>query len=61
MKHDLTIIALVGLALGARSLLSYLSRKAAPRSDPLQTWENEGGAVPVAPNRTAAQTAPYDA
>ena len=55
-----TIIALVGVALGARSVLSYLGRKTAGQSEPLQTGEAEGGAVPTAPNRTSAQTAPYE-
>jgi hypothetical protein len=56
MSHDFTIVALVGVALGTRHVLRYLGQRKTRQSDPIQTWESEGGAVPVAPNRTAAQT-----
>ena len=56
MSHDFTIVALAGVALGTRHVLRYLAHRKAHQPDPIQTWESEGGAVPVAPNRTAAQT-----
>jgi hypothetical protein len=55
MRLHYAAIALVGFALGARRLFSLWNRRTARQPDPLQTWESEGGAVPVAPNRTAAQ------
>jgi hypothetical protein len=60
VRHDFTLVALAGLALGVRHILGYLSDKAHRPSDPLQTWESEGGAVPVTPNRTAAQIGPHE-
>lgn len=61
MSHDFTVIALAGLALGVRHILGYMSRKNAGQHDPIEAWEGEGGAVPVAANRTAAQVAPFEA
>lgn len=61
MSRYFTVIALVGVALGARHFLGHRSRRNAQRTDSIQTWESEGGAVPIASNRTAAQIAPYEA
>ena len=60
MRHNFTIMALVGLVLGVRNFLGYLNRRTARPSDSLQSWESEGGAVPVASNRTAAQVEPHE-
>jgi hypothetical protein len=61
-RETTTLLALVGVSLGARHVFSYLARRRALRlakkPEPIQSWETEGGAVPVAPNRTAAQTTP---
>jgi hypothetical protein len=60
MSRDATMIALIALALGAYHLLGYRARRyrRPGQPDPLQTWETEGGAVPVGRHRIAAQTAP---
>lgn len=61
-RETTTLLALVGVSLGTRHVLSYLARRRtlrmAKKPEPIQNWEAEGGAVPVAPNRTAAQTTP---
>lgn len=58
--RGLTIAAGAMLAFGAKKLLGYLRRKAGRRTqrEALQTWEAEGGAVPVSRSRTAAQVPP---
>lgn len=61
MTRYFMVIALAGLALGARHFLTHPSRRNTPRTDPIRTWETEGGSVPVASNRTAAQIAPCEA
>lgn len=60
MRHDFTLVAFAGLALGVCHILGYLGDKAHRQADPVQTWEGEGGAVPVTPNRTAAQVGPSE-
>jgi len=54
--------ALAGVLAGA-SLTTHRQREGARRRpaaqpEPLQTWEGEGGAVPVRPNKTAQQVTP---
>jgi hypothetical protein len=48
------------LALGGRHFYSHLKnrRKDKLQQVKLEVWEGEGGAVPVAAHRTAAQVAP---
>lgn len=65
MQHTHTR-SMLWLAAGAAAIAAGMavSRKAHTRrmqrvrSEPLTRWENEGGAVPVAENRTAAQVSP---
>jgi len=58
MTQNVALVALVGLAVGVGFLLRQTRRERMKQPDPIQTWEAEGGAVPVAPNRTAAQVEP---
>jgi hypothetical protein len=60
MRMLFNLLALGGFAWGANDFYKYMSakRKLAGKPEKLQVWEGEGGAVPVAPTRTAAQTAP---
>lgn len=55
--------AIAGFALGARHFARFLSehRKNRLQEKRLEVWEGEGGAVPVAATRTAAQIAPRHA
>jgi hypothetical protein len=55
-----TILAVATLTLGAKHALGYLRRKGGRRAqrEALQTWEGEGGAVPVSRSTTAAQVPP---
>jgi hypothetical protein len=61
MKSMLTIAALAGVAIGARHFLMFMTRNGKDRLQrrKLEVWEGEGGAVPVAATRTAAQIAPH--
>jgi hypothetical protein len=58
--RTLDLMAAATLALGVRAIL----RKGAARSErtqrreAIQTWEDEGGAVPVSRSATAAQVSP---
>jgi hypothetical protein len=61
MRHDFTVIALIGLAFGVRDFIEFLGRRRSRDREALDSWETEGGAVPVAPNRTAAQVWPHQA
>jgi hypothetical protein len=56
MARGLEIIALAGVALGAAHILQYAQRKRQrhEQREALQTWEDEGGAVPTSRTRTAA-------
>jgi hypothetical protein len=56
----LSLAALGGLVCGARHFLNFLSENDKKRlaREKLQVWEGEGGAVPVARARTAAQISP---
>jgi NhaP-type Na+/H+ or K+/H+ antiporter len=60
MRSILTIAALAGLAFAARHFAIFLSEREKNRlaERKLETWEGEGGAVPVAATRTAAQVRP---
>jgi hypothetical protein len=60
MRSVLTFAALAGVICGARHFLNFLSRKSKRRlaRKKLEVWEGEGGAVPVARTRTAAQISP---
>lgn len=60
MKSILTLAALGGLACGARHFLNFMNHKKKNRlqEKKLEVWEGEGGAVPVAKTRTAAQIKP---
>ena len=60
MKTILTLAAFAGLAGGARHFLNFMNQKNKSRlqGKKLEVWEGEGGAVPVASTRTAAQVKP---
>lgn len=60
MTRGIAFIALLALGLASQHVLHYGRYKRARREQrrALQTWEGEGGAVPTAPSRTAAQVAP---
>jgi hypothetical protein len=60
MKRVITSLAIATLALGGRHFYRYMNNKKKNRlhQTKLEVWEGEGGAVPVAPHRTAAQIAP---
>jgi hypothetical protein len=57
MKSILTIAALGGFAYGLRHFVKFLNQREKSRIQEkrLEVWEGEGGAVPVAATRTAAQ------
>lgn len=61
MTQNAGLLALLGLAVGVGFLFRQTRRDRARPADPIATWEDEGGAVPVASNRTAAQVPPYAA
>jgi hypothetical protein len=60
MRHVITSLAVATLAIGGRHFYRYLNNKKKNRLQQrkLEVWEGEGGAVPVASHRTAAQIAP---
>ena len=60
MKRVITSLAVAALAIGGRHFYMYMTNKKKNRlqQHKLEVWEGEGGAVPVAPNRAAAQIAP---
>jgi hypothetical protein len=60
MKSILTLTAFAGLACGARHFLNFMNQKNKSRlqEKKLEIWEGEGGAVPVAQTKTAAQVRP---
>ena len=60
MKRVITSLAIATLALGGRHIYRYLNSKRKNRLQQakLEVWEGEGGAVPVARGRTAAQITP---
>ena len=60
MKSILTLAAFGGFACGVRHFLNFMNIKKKNRlqEKKLEVWEGEGGAVPVAKSRTAAQVKP---
>ena len=60
MKTLLTLAALAGLGRGTRHFLILVKEQKKNRTQAtrLESWEGEGGAVPVAATRTAAQVRP---
>lgn len=60
MKSILTLAAFGGLAYGGRHFLNFMNQKKKNRlqEKKLEVWEGEGGAVPVAKTKTAAQVRP---
>jgi hypothetical protein len=58
--RSLDIVAAAFVALGVRELLraGKLRADRRERRESLQTWEAEGGAVPVSRSATAAQVSP---
>jgi hypothetical protein len=63
MRIFFSVSAVAGIALAARHFSRFLKehRKTRIQERRLEIWEGEGGAVPVAPTRTAAQIAPRNA
>jgi hypothetical protein len=63
MRQVFAAAAVAAVALGGRHFYRYLNskRKSRLQQHKLEVWEGEGGAVPVAPDRTAAQIAPRSA
>ena len=60
MRSIFTIAALAGFAFGIRHFTIFLNQREKNRvtEKRLEIWEGEGGAVPVAATRTAAQVRP---
>ena len=60
MRSLVSLAALAGLAAGLRHFLNFLTENEKNRvqAKRLEIWEGEGGAVPVAKTRTAAQVRP---
>ena len=60
MRSLLTLGAFAGFACGARHFLNFMNQKNKNRLQEkrLEIWEGEGGAVPVAATKTAAQVRP---
>jgi hypothetical protein len=62
MRALCSAAAVAGFALGVRHFRRFLNehRKSRAQERRLQVWEGEGGAVPVARGRTAAQISPRE-
>jgi hypothetical protein len=60
MERIFTALAIGALAFGGRHAWRHLKnkKKAGTSAAKLEVWEGEGGSVPVAPDRTAAQVSP---
>jgi hypothetical protein len=60
MRPLFNLAAFAGLMYGARHFFIFLNehRKNRLQEKKLEVWEGEGGAVPVAATRTAAQVSP---
>jgi hypothetical protein len=60
MRPLITLAALAGFAAGARHFYKFLKEREKNRIQEkrLEIWEAEGGAVPVAASKTAAQVRP---
>jgi hypothetical protein len=63
MERLFSALALAMLAIGGRHFYSHLKSKKKNKlhQAKLEVWEGEGGAVPVASDRTAAQVTPRQA
>ena len=63
MRTFFSVAAVAGIALAARHFSRFLKEHRNNRTQEkrLEIWEGEGGAVPVAPTRTAAQISPRNA
>lgn len=63
MERLFTVLAIGMLALGGRHAFRQLKSKGKNRLQKakIEVWEGEGGAVPVARDRTAAQVSPAPA
>jgi hypothetical protein len=63
MERLFSALALAMLAIGGRHFYRHLknNKKNKLHQVKLEVWEGEGGAVPVAPDRTAAQVTPRQA
>jgi hypothetical protein len=62
MRTLVNLTAIAGLACGLRHLFMFLNQREKNRiqEKKLEVWEGEGGAVPVAATRTAAQVRPQN-
>ncbi|HWM41846.1 MAG TPA: hypothetical protein VNP36_05350 [Burkholderiales bacterium] len=60
MRTLVTLATLAGFACGLRQFFMFLKEREKNRvqEKKLEVWEGEGGAVPVAATRTAAQVRP---
>jgi len=60
MTRGIALLALLALGAGARQIVGYAARKRAVREgrEAIQTWEAEGGAVPVGHSQTTASQIP---
>jgi len=60
MRTLITLSAFAGLVVGVRHFLNFMNHKNKNvlQEKKLEVWEGEGGAVPVAKSRTAAQVKP---
>lgn len=60
MTRALTAVAFLALGFLGRDLYDHLrvARRRKEQQQALETWEGEGGAVPISPSRTAAQVPP---
>jgi len=63
MERIFAALAIGVLAFGGQHAYRQLKSKRKSRTQKarLEVWEGEGGAVPVAPDRTAAQVSPKPA
>jgi hypothetical protein len=63
MRTLVSLTALAGFACGLRHFFIFLNEREKNRvqEKKLEVWEGEGGAVPVAATRTAAQVRPRKA
>lgn len=60
MRRILGFLTLASVTYGIKRMLGLARsrRRHAEQREAVNTWEGEGGAVPIAPNRTAQQTEP---
>jgi len=60
MTRGIALLALLALGAGARQIVGSAARKRALREgrEAMQTWEEEGGAVPVGHSQTTASQIP---